>query len=180
MVILLTGPPGVGKTTMVNRVYEHYKARGLKIAGITTREVREGNQRVGFKITDLSSGEEGWLARADGGAGPRIGRYTVASDDLERIGVKALKKATLGDVGLIIVDEIGPMEMTHSGFREAISEILDEDNALVATVKYGSHYPEVERIRRNALQLEITKDNRDTILKRIIGQLNRRIENRGI
>src|SRR3989442_12816924 len=84
-VILLTGRPGVGKTTTVNRVYEHYSKNGLKIEGLTTREVREGGARTGFMIKDLSSGQEGWLAKKDLGTGPRVGSYVVDSDDLQKI-----------------------------------------------------------------------------------------------
>jgi nucleoside-triphosphatase len=72
-VILLTGRPGVGKTTVVNRVYDHYSKNGFKIDGLTTREVREAGARTGFMITDLSSGQEGWLAKKDLGTGPRVG-----------------------------------------------------------------------------------------------------------
>src|SRR5437773_12540098 len=95
-VILLTGRPGVGKTTIVNRIFEHYSAGGLKIEGMTTREVREGNARTGFMITDLSSGQEVWLAKKDLVPGPRIGAYVVVSDDLEKIGVAVVKRQMRG------------------------------------------------------------------------------------
>lgn len=176
--MLLTGLPGVGKTTMTDRIHEHFKARGVKTAGITTREVRQDNERLGFRITDLSSGEEGWLARRDEGPGPRIGKYTVASEDLEKIAATALEGAALAKAGLIIIDEIGPMEMTNSRFRNAVSTILVGDKPVIATLKYGSHYPEVERVRETSVRLEITRDNRDTLFQKIIAQLDAWIEYR--
>src|SRR2546422_9991213 len=134
-VILLTGRPGVGKTTMVNRIHEHYSATGLKIEGMTTREVREGSARTGFMITDLSSGQEGWLAKKDLTAGPRVGSYVVASEDLEKIGVAALERSMKGPANLVIVDEIGPMEMTSPSFRNNISMVLQRNRTDIATVK---------------------------------------------
>src|SRR5207237_9156657 len=92
-VILLTGRPGVGKTTIVNRIYEHYSASGLKIEGMTTREVRERNARTGFMITDLSCGREGWLAKKDLTTGPRVGYYVVGYEDLMKIRVDSLKRS---------------------------------------------------------------------------------------
>ncbi len=171
-IILLTGRPGVGKTTIVNRLYEHYTTRGLKIEGMTTREVREAGARIGFKITDLSSGKEGWLAKKELTAGPRVGSYVVASDDLEKIGVTALERSVKGTADLVIVDEIGPMEMTSTSFRNSISGVLNGDKVVVATVKFGSRYPEVQRAWATSVHWEITKENREPIYRRIIRQID--------
>ena len=171
-VILLTGRPGVGKTTVVNRVHEHYSENGFKIEGLTTREIREGGVRTGFMITDLASGREGWLAKKDLTAGPRVGSYVVVSDDLEKIGVAALERSMSGAADLVIVDEIGPMEMTSISFRNSISRVLNGYRAVVATVKFGSRYPEVEEIRQKSAQWEITKENREAIYRRIIRQVD--------
>lgn len=169
---MLTGRPGVGKTTIVNRVYEHYSKNGFKIEGLTTREVREGSARTGFMIADLASGQEGWLAKKEIGTGPRVGSYVVVSHDLERIGVAALERSMSGPADLVIVDEIGPMEMTSTLFRSNISKILNGNKAVVATVKFGSRYPEVESIRQKSLHWEITKENRESIYRRLIRQVD--------
>ena len=180
-VILLTGRPGVGKTTIVNRVYEHYSASGLKIEGMITREVREGDARTGFMITDLSSGQEGWLAKKDLAIGPRVGSYVVVSEDLEKIGVAALDRSIKGVADLVIVDEIGPMEMTSASFRNSISKVLDGKRSVVATVKFGSRYPEVEKAWEKSVHWEITKENRESIYRRIIRQVDGWIrESRGV
>ncbi|HYU88083.1 MAG TPA: NTPase, partial [Candidatus Bathyarchaeia archaeon] len=171
-VILLTGRPGVGKTTIVNRIFEHYSASGLKIQGMTTREVREGNARTGFMITDLSSRQEGWLAKKDLAPGPRIGSYVVVSEDLEKIGVAALERSMKGPTDLVIVDEIGPMEMTSTSFRNNISRVLNGNRAVIATVKFGSRYPEVEKTWQKSVHWEITKENRESIYRRIIRQID--------
>jgi nucleoside-triphosphatase len=161
---------------MVNRVFQHYSKNGLRIEGLTTREVREGSSRTGFMITDLSSGQEGWLAKKEGGTGPRVGSYVVVSADLEKIGVKALERSMIGPADLVIVDEIGPMEMTSVSFRNNISIVLSGRKTVVATVKFGSRYPEVEEARRRSLNWEITKENRESIYRRVIRQVNDWVE----
>jgi len=167
--VFLTGAPGAGKTTLIQRIHTHYKNKGLRVSGIITREVREGDQRVGFKITDLASGAEGWLARVGDGVGSRIGKYSVVSEELEEIGVGALKQATESPADLVLVDEIGPMEMTSRPFRDALAKLLSRRGIVIATVKYGSHYPEVERASGTAegVSLEVSKGNRDEVMQRI-------------
>jgi nucleoside-triphosphatase len=172
--VFVTGAPGVGKTTLMQRIHDHYKNKGLRVSGIITREVREGDRRIGFKISDLSSGAEGWLARVGDGIGPRIGKYSVVSEDLERIGASALEKATEWPGGLVLVDEIGPMEMTSRPFRDALAKLLSHRGIVIATVKYGSHYPEVERASETAkgVSLEVSKGNRDEVMQRITSLVN--------
>lgn len=127
---------------------------------------------MGFKITDLATGDEGWLARKDSEAGPRIGSYRVVSEDLERIGVGALERACRGSADVVVVDEIGPMEMTSMSFRNAVSKVFDGEHATVATLKFGSRYPEVEKVRARSTLLEITRDNREQIYRKLIEQVD--------
>src|SRR6266849_8061680 len=108
----------------MQRIHDHYKSKGLRVDGMVTREVRKGDERIGFKITDLSSGAEGWLARLGDTVGPRIGKYSVDSEDLEEIGVGALKGAAERSADLVLIDEIGPMAMTSSAFRDTLARLL--------------------------------------------------------
>jgi nucleoside-triphosphatase len=171
-IVLLTGSPGVGKTTLVRRIADGLVARGVKVAGIATSEVRESGMRTGFRITDLSTGEEGWLARKDPRGGSRIGSYRVISEDLERVGVEALRRAADDRTDLAIVDEIGPMEMTSTSFRSALVKVFQGAQPTLATVKLGSRYEEVERIREKCLQLELTEKNREQIYSVLIDQID--------
>ena len=135
--------------------------------------MREHGQRIGFKLKDLASGTEGWLAKTAKGNGPRIGKYAIISEDLEKIGVKALENSSSRDAKVVFVDEIGPMEMTSKGFRRAISELLGSDKIVVATLKYGSHYEEVDEALKQGLaeKVELTRENRDAVLEQITSKM---------
>ncbi len=177
-IAILTGPPGVGKTTIILKLYEHYRTRGVAVAGMVTQEVREGGRRVGFKIRDLDSGREGWLAKTEGATGARIGKYNVDLHDLEGIGVEAIRNAIEGTSKLILVDEVGPMEMTSTAFRRSISRLFHINKPMVATVKYGSHYQEVEAELVGSAMFTITPYNRSQVIAQLIGHLDTWVGNR--
>ena len=92
-VLLLTGAPGVGKTTVLIKIVEALKAKGVSVGGMISREAREGNVRVGFEIIDLTNGKHGWLAHVNQKSGPQVGKYHVNIEDLENIGAKAIADA---------------------------------------------------------------------------------------
>ena len=74
--IILTGAPSVGKTTIVMDVAQKLKARGVKVGGVVSRELRTGNVRIGFEFIDLATNDRDVLASVTGN-GPRVGKYFV-------------------------------------------------------------------------------------------------------
>ncbi len=54
---MLTGPPGCGKTAVVEQIIDQLS--GKKLVGFYTRELREGRQRVGFEAIGLG-GDRGF------------------------------------------------------------------------------------------------------------------------
>ena len=144
------------------------------VSGIVTEEVRSGGERTGFKIRSLMSGEEGWLATKSAGLGPRIGSYTVNTPDLERIGAGSLRNAARGDAPLILIDEVGPMEMTSPIFRRELMEVFKSGKATIATVKYGSNYEEVVQVSKpeESQTLLMSRENRDSLFGQLIGLID--------
>ena len=95
---LITGTPGVGKTSLILSLLDTLP--GTK-GGFYTREIREGSQRVGFRVTDLS-GREGVLAHVRHPGPPRVGRYGVDLKTFEDIGVQAVSRA-MHEADLIVI-----------------------------------------------------------------------------
>jgi len=113
MKILLTGGPGIGKTTIIKKwISEIYKEAG----GFYTEEIREKGKRIGFKIKTIN-GKEGILSKIGSGK-HNVGKYTVNIDIFEEIGVKALEDALKNkEVKYIVIDEIGKMELFSEKFK---------------------------------------------------------------
>jgi len=157
------------------KINDHFKRLGLMVSGILTEEARTDGVRTGFKIRNLASGEEGWLARTTLQEGPRIGNYRVNTQNLEKIGAMTLDNAARGESPLVLIDEVGPMEMTSGFFRRALKEVLMSHKIIVATVKYGSRYAEIEEASRLATAKTVTMspENRDRLLPELISMIDK-------
>lgn len=165
MKVAVTGRPGVGKTTLCLKVYEALKDR-LDVRGFVTKEVRVGGRRIGFKLIDLTSKESAWLAKVDSDSPVRVGKYGVL---VESIDAFAEKIYSYRDADLIIIDEIGPMELKSRKFVEAIKSIMDRDG-LLFTIHLKSQHPLLRKIRAEFEVLTLTEENRDKLAKEVIGR----------
>ncbi|KAL2247348.1 UNVERIFIED_CONTAM: Cancer-related nucleoside-triphosphatase, partial [Sesamum indicum] len=135
---LVTGPPGVGKTTLIIRVLEALKQSNpsLKIQGFYTRELREGAERVGFEVVTLD-GRRGPLASTtissrESQRWPNVGRYKVDVSSFESLALPELQVKV--DTDLFIIDEVGKMELFSSSFFPAVLRVLESNIPLLASV----------------------------------------------
>lgn len=163
-VLLLTGAPGVGKTTVLTKTVDALRARGVSVGGMISREVREGKVRVGFEILDLTSGKHGWLAHVNGQGGPQVGKYHVNLDDLDNIGTAAITQA-LEKCAAIAIDEIGPMELFSQKFKQAVAQALESKKLVLAVVHGKAKDPLVTHVNRrvDAEIFNVTFSNRENL-----------------
>jgi nucleoside-triphosphatase len=169
---LITGPPGIGKSTIASRVIYLLRSRGYGVGGCLAKEKKSGRQRVGFTIHDLMSGREGALASAEGSLGPRVGRYRVNVSNLSSIGARALHDAA-SQAQAIVIDELGPMELTSSEFRKAAEECLKSGRPVFAIMHDKLKDPLIETIREmpDKEVTEVTLQNRDKLPETIAGEM---------
>jgi len=160
---LLTGRPGVGKTTCLRRVLDLLQ---VPTGGFVTDELRERGNRVGFGLVTLD-GRRATLAHVSIAGPPRVGRYGVNLDALDRLGVPAIREA-VRDGHVVVIDEIGKMEMASSAFRQAVEEALESPAAVLGTILAGSH-PWGDRVKGHpAVRLiEVTAANRETLPQQV-------------
>ena len=104
MNLLLTGHPGVGKTTIIRNLIDKLK---LPAGGFYTEEIREDGMRQGFAVVTLS-GFKGVLAHRNFKSRYKVGNYGVGVYTLNRIGVKEIQMCLM-EKKVIVIDEIGKM-----------------------------------------------------------------------
>jgi len=163
-ILLLTGNPGVGKTTVLTKTVDALKAEGYTVGGMISREVRENGARVGFEIHDINSGRRGWLAHVKQKSGPQIGKYYVNIEDLNGVGAQAIL-ATVENCDVAAIDEIGPMELFSEKFKEATRKALESGKLMVAVVHWKAQDRLIvaARKREDAELITVTYENREKL-----------------
>ena len=166
--ILLSGKPGVGKTTLLIKVLKRLK--GKNIGGFYTEEIRQQGVRRGFKIKTLN-GQEGILAHQDIKSKYKVGKYGVNMGDLEEIAASAIKNA-IEESDAIAIDEIGKMELYSEKFRDATLQALNSSKPVLATIPhFQNEFLMVMKARQDVELITITPDNRDQLVAKIIQRL---------
>jgi len=162
----ITGMPNVGKTQTLVKVMEFLKDSGYRIEGMITEPLIEKKKHVGFYVKDWQTGEKEVFAHIDFDSKDKVGDYGVDLNALEKIGVPAIEKAIADtDVDIIIIDEIGKMEMLSERFCEVVIEALDSDKPIVVTLHKKSRTPLLQDVRRrdDIRILEVTPVNRNLL-----------------
>jgi nucleoside-triphosphatase len=168
-VLLLTGRPGVGKTTVVRKVTEKLRQRP---SGFYTEEVREKAARRGFRAVTFD-GEESIIADVDRRGPPRVGKYGVDVSAIDRLADTALRPKRTAAV--YIIDEIGKMECFSPRFVDATQQLLDSGQLVVATIgQKGSGFITEVKQRADAELWVVTRENRDEMPGRVLEWIERR------
>lgn len=160
VIIFLTGVPGSGKTTLIRRVV----ARLTRPAGgFYTQEIRERGVRKGFEIITLD-GQRGILAHVKLPSKSRIGKYGVDTNLLDALAIPAIQDA-IREKRVVVIDEIGPMEILSPQFRQVVLEALQSNTSLLGTIVRRS-VPFTDRIkaRPDVTLIEVKTENRETLI----------------
>ena len=165
---LVTGPPAIGKSTLVSKVIFDLRSRGMIVGGCVTTEKRVNRQRVGFRLKDLLTENEGELASVTGRLGPRVGKYRVNLNDLSSVGAKALLEASKS-AELIVIDEVGPMELTSPDFRRALQACSTSRKPILAVIHESMNDPLIAELKTfsNGNIFTVGLENRDSLAKEI-------------
>ncbi len=175
MNIILTGLPGVGKTTLIESVAN---ALGDRAGGVLTREIRECGSRTGFAIESLD-GERRILASRHLKQGPRVGPYRVNVENLEAVGVGAVRRAMVGHQ-VVVIDEIGKMELISPHFRAMILEALESDLPTIATMGVsGGAFMEAVRERPDVKIIRVTAGSRDGLRHDLLEMIEQALSDGG-
>ncbi len=167
--ILLTGPPGCGKTTAVVKIAAVLD-KEVRIAGFYTEEIREASRRVGFRWHRLD-GHSGTLAHVNIKSPHRVSKYGVDIESFETEALSVLDPRT-SSVDLFVIDEIGKMECFSGKFVDAIRRLLRSDQSVLATVaQKGAGLIREVKSDPGVELLHLTRENRDKVTQQVADRL---------
>jgi nucleoside-triphosphatase len=166
-ILLLTGAPGVGKTTVMSRLVATLGDR--RLGGFTTEEMREGGSLVGFRIVPHRGGKR-IMAHVDRPGAPRVGRYGVDVQAIDRAAQEHL--ALDPRVEIYVVDEIGKMECYSEEFVRRMQALFDSEKTIIATIgRHPGGFIAAVRGRPDAELWEVTRSNREALAERVLSWL---------
>ncbi len=174
MKVVVTGPPGIGKTTLVKKLVERL---GDRAVGFWTEEVRdpESRKRTGFVVV-TTDGRRVLFASKTFTSKYLVGSYGVNLQRFESAALPVLRKALEAEKDkVVVIDEVGKMELFSKRFRELVGRIVhDPALNLVVTIPIRDVHPLVREIRRlpSAVLIELTRANREGMVEEVIGLLS--------
>ena len=163
-VYLLTGRPGTGKTSIIKQAVAGMKG---KAGGFYTEEIRSQGVRHGFRLVTLD-GQSATLAHVNIHSPYLVSKYGVDIDGLDRVGVSALRRAAQ-QCDLVVIDEIGKMELFSANFREVVLQIISSGKRVLGTIMLTPH-PWADAIKQKPQVnlVTVTRDNHQQVLKELL------------
>lgn len=123
-IIIITGRVQEGKTSFAGRIIRNLKEKNFRIAGFLATGVHENGKRIGYNLFDIETLKEIELSNNIGNEQHlKVGRYYFNPPGMMR-GLEILKPGNLTDKQLIVVDEIGPLELDDQGWSHSVEELI--------------------------------------------------------
>lgn len=166
--ILISGLPGIGKTTLIKKLCMELKHR--KPVGFYTEEIKIEGQRKGFQLIGLN-GQRTLFAHILMESSYQIGRYKVDVEAFDKF-LKSIDFFGMKE-GIVIIDEIGKMECLSAKFVKLIWEILGSSNTVISTISHtdGGIKGRIKE-RDDVVLYKMNLDNRDKIHLDILSRFN--------
>ena len=159
MLFILTGDIRTGKTTWLEARVRELEAAGVPVCGVLAPSVWRGGEKVGIENVLLPSRERVLLARPAGdgcstGLGWDFDEAPLARVNAHLIGLAAAAGKRDAHHGLLVIDEIGPLELRRGDGLTAALELLDAGPAPA--------WPHALAVVRAALAEEVAERMRPT------------------
>jgi nucleoside-triphosphatase len=177
--LLLTGPPGIGKSTILHNAICQLNLLGRISGGVFAREVLRDGKRHSF-VSVLPHGVEKEFMRKsppglrDGTSEPRIGSYMVDVAAIDNFVVPEIQRCTLDkSINLVYVDEIGRAQALSDAFLDTTKSLIESEKDVIGTIveaetEWSLEYKNSERI----FVISVTLENRDYLTDILVSLYN--------
>lgn len=171
---MISGPPRSGKTTLAKKILG-IDSYGKIARGFFTEEFKKEGVRVGFRIVTVPEGRRAIFSKKGLPSSYRVGRYGVNLEVLEELGCGAIISQGSDEKKLVVVDEIGKMELFSEKFRIVLMDVLNSRVKVLATImKHPNAFAESIKIRPDVMLLSLTRDNFQQVFQKALNWLDKR------
>jgi nucleoside-triphosphatase THEP1 len=166
MIIILSGPVHSGKTTLIQKSLSRWAARGFRFGGFLSIAVPDGHGRVEYDFLGLKDSRRlPFLRLAGEPEWEKIGPYFFIPQTLDAAR-SLIMESEVGEV--LIVDEVGPLELAHGGLWPALREVIFKPGLKTLVVAREEILEDLFRLLGTTMPLII--DVRDPNAQRLLDQ----------
>jgi len=151
--LLVTGESGSGKTSWCREYIDRRRKSGSTVGGILSPAIEEQGQRVGSNALDLLTGQDVPFAQLSHHnsfeGGEKVGDYTISRDGI-LFACDAIERAVKSRCDLVVIDEVGPLELQGKGLMPAVESALASAINVLIVVRSSlrealqKHFPDYE------------------------------------
>jgi nucleoside-triphosphatase THEP1 len=167
--LFLTGEPRIGKSTLMEKVIDELRKHSdIEVTGFLTRDIRNGDsERVGFETVTVDGRRRGQLAVKLGS-----GSYELNSQTMEEVVLPTLKEGISLPRGLLVIDEIGPIQLKNPEFQKLIGVAMEKTSISIFGIVAAAGHPFLEHIHHHIRSkvVHVTAANRDSLVDQIVGE----------
>lgn len=173
----ISGVLGLGKTESLKNIIDMLSEEGISVGGMLTEPIMEDNRQVGFQVMNWQTKEKAVFAHLDLNSSIQVKGYNVDLDALNQVGVRAIEEAVEKE-DLILVDEIGKIEVKSDEFNRVVKGALDVKKPMIITFNKKSRNSLLQDLRRrdDVRILELTDVNRDYLPFKVVDLLKEEVK----
>ncbi len=173
----ISGAWGTQKSKTIKSIIDMLTKEDINVGGMVTEPIMEDNRRVGFQVMDWRTKEKAVFAHLDLDSSVEIKGYGVNLDSLNEVGVKAIKNAAQEN-DVVLIDEIGKMQVESEEFCEMVSKIFEVNKPLIITFEKKSRNTLLQDLRRrdDVRMLELTEVNKDLLPYKVVELLKEELQ----
>jgi len=173
--VLITGPPRCGKSTLISQLIDYYiNKKNYIIYGFLTPEIRQSGNRIGFDILDIYSGKKSQLSRVGKFKTKyKLGKYNVFIEEFDKYLDNTLNLEGK-TIDLIIIDEIGKMELFSKKFQDFIKQIFSSNVSILASIGLKLQHPLKDYLLNlpSVVLLNLNRQNSQPIFEKVISLIS--------
>ena len=170
----IVAQPRVGKSTLMNAILKQYSGNAN---GLLTREIKEGNERVGFEMGSFGNTGEFMgttIAHVNIQSPFKVSKYGIDQEAVRLLSLAEWKKGIV-EGNLLYLDEIGQMQANDENFKDLVKKFFGSDNVCIATISavYNNSLIEHAKSRKDTVVFGLTVENRSQMLPFILGLIKK-------